>query len=535
MPSLSPKSSRRTGLELLVYVQRERFSFSLPFDGVVAIGRSEDNDIRVDQRSVSRRHLRLHLGPERLEIEDLDSANGTYFVSERRDVSPGDDTTGAGDDRRIPPHQRVPLGIGEMVRMGSVFLLVHRPNPTTLHEALRASASLGGTAIVVDPQVKRIHELGIRAAQSDITVLILGETGVGKEVLAETIHVHSPRCKQPFLRLNCAALSESLLESELFGYERGAFTGATTAKVGLLESTDGGTVFLDEIGELPLSTQVKLLRVLEDRAVRRVGSTRARKIDVRFLTATNRDLRREVARGRFREDLYFRINGVKLELPPLRRRHSEIEPLARFFLHEFCRRSNIPEPKLSPAAIERMLLYSWPGNVRELRNVMERAPFMVGEGYIQPEHIPRDDQSSLPPALMGVDDESEEHTDLHPVLVTSTPVGRFDETNALGPLVVPSAPAVRFDQRGQLDRSDGVEGRGPTRAAESGCEGAQAAGLEGAELPEGRLGERERVLRALEACGGNQTRAARLLGISRRTLVNRLDEFNLPRPKKGSR
>ncbi|MBN2195123.1 MAG: sigma 54-interacting transcriptional regulator [Polyangiaceae bacterium] len=470
-------------------MHRERFSFTLPGDGLVSIGRSAENDVRIDQRSVSRRHLQIHISSGRLEIEDLDSVNGTFFVSEHRGASGTEGVSPSRTDRRIVPHVRTPLACGEMVRVGSAFLLVHRPNPTTLSEALRATAPVGGTAIVVDPEVKRIYELGIRAAQTDITVLLLGETGVGKEVLAETIHAQSPRSQQPFLRLNCAALSETLLESELFGYERGAFTGAVTAKVGLLESTDGGTVFLDEIGELPLSTQAKLLRVIEDHAVRRVGSTRARRIDVRFITATNRDLRREVKQGRFREDLYFRINGVKLELPPLRMRASEIEPLARFFLHEFCARCKIPEPSLSPTAIERMLHYSWPGNVRELRNVMERAPFLVGEGYIQAEHIPREERPA-PSSGLADEHEFEDDTELH---ATDAPTAHLDRAAVFPP---PESLAVLHHS------SD----RNP---------------------------ERDRVQRALEACGGNQTRAARMLGISRRTLVNRLDEFNLPRPKKG--
>jgi DNA-binding NtrC family response regulator len=321
--------------------------------------------------------------------------------------------------------------------------------------------------VLVDEQMKRIYELAARAAQSDISVMILGETGVGKEVLAETIHYRSNRAAQPFLRLNCSALSETLLESELFGYERGAFTGANQARVGLLESTDGGTVFLDEIGDLPLTTQVKLLRVIEERSVIRVGGNKSRKVDMRFVTATNRDLGRLVALGKFREDLYFRINGVQIRLPPLRDRKSEIEPMARFFLSAFCQRSRVPEPELTPAAVERMLTYSWPGNVRELKNVMERAPFLCGAGPILPEHVPYD-TPAVEYMVTSVDD-SPENTDV-------------------------------FD----------LPGLQPAAGAD----------------------ERQRIMKALEACGGNQTRAARLLGISRRTLINRLEEYNLPRPKK---
>jgi transcriptional regulator with PAS, ATPase and Fis domain len=196
------------------------------------------------------------------------------------------------------------------------------------------------------------------------------------------LHRASPRRDGPFLRLNCAALPESLLESELFGHERGAFTGAHALKIGLLEATDGGTVFLDEIGELPLGTQAKLLRVLEERIVTRVGSTKTKRIDVRFVTATNRDLSKEVKNGRFRGDLYYRISGLVVRLPALRQRPSEVEPLARHFLRGFCERSGQPEPELLAPALERLKAHQWPGNVRELKNVMERAALLANHGVI---------------------------------------------------------------------------------------------------------------------------------------------------------
>src|SRR5690606_14186600 len=216
---------------------------------------------------------------------------------------------------------------------------------------------------------------------------ILGETGAGKEAMAETVHQRSPRRAGPFLLLNCAALSETLLESELFGHEKGAFTGAHSTKAGLLESTAGGTVFLDEIGELSLGTQAKLLRVLEERSVMRVGATKPRRIDVRFVTATNRDLTREVRAGRFRGDLYYRISGLVVRIPPLRERLTEIEPLARHFLTEFCTQLGQLVPELEPAAIEALLGYHWPGNVRELKNVMERAVLLAGSGPVTREHV----------------------------------------------------------------------------------------------------------------------------------------------------
>jgi transcriptional regulator with GAF, ATPase, and Fis domain len=187
--------------------------------------------------------------------------------------------------------------------------------------------------------------------------------------------------------LNCAALSETLLESELFGHEKGAFTGAHASKAGLLESTAGGTVFLDEIGELALGTQAKLLRVLEERSVLRVGATKPRRIDVRFVTATNRDLTREVRAGRFRGDLYYRISGLVVRIPPLRDRLSEIEPLALHFLAEFCEQLGQPVPELTASAIAALQSYEWPGNVRELKNVMERAVLLSGSAPITQEHV----------------------------------------------------------------------------------------------------------------------------------------------------
>src|SRR5262249_11577152 len=199
----------------------------------------------------------------------------------------------------------------------------------------------GGEIVVSEGAMQRLHCVVERIAAGMISVLIMGETGVGKELLAEAVHRLSPRAQKPFLRLNCAALSESLLESELFGHERGAFTGAGQTKPGLLEPARGGTVFLDELGELPQSIQVKLLRVIEARQVLRIGALKARPIDVRFVAATNRDLEADVARGTFRQDLFFRLNGISLVIPPLRQRVGEIAGLAQGFIAQACRQSGI--------------------------------------------------------------------------------------------------------------------------------------------------------------------------------------------------
>ncbi len=225
-------------------------------------------------------------------------------------------------------------------------------------------------------------------ASRDTTILVGGETGTGKSYLARLIHQTSIRRRKPLISLNCAGLSQDLTESELFGHERGAFTGAMEKKIGLFEAAVGGTLFLDEIGEMPKTVQAKLLRVLEEKKIRPVGGVREINVDVRLIAATNRDLEKEVEAGRFREDLYYRLNIFTLEVPPLRLRKEDIGDLARKFLREFDGES--PPPVLSSAAEEILLQYHWPGNIRQLRNVMERAAILaVSNGAILPMHLSR--------------------------------------------------------------------------------------------------------------------------------------------------
>jgi DNA-binding NtrC family response regulator/pSer/pThr/pTyr-binding forkhead associated (FHA) protein len=251
-----------------------------------------------------------------------------------------------------------------------------------------APQGLSERVVVADAAMVEVYSLARRLAAVQTTVLILGETGVGKEVLAEQIHRWSPRARGPFVRLNCASLPETLLESELFGHERGAFTGAERKKIGYLEAAHGGTLLLDEVGELPLGMQVKLLNVLESRVVARVGSTQPIPIDVRVLAATHRDLEDEVARGRFREDLYYRLSAFKLQVPPLRERPTEVALLADAFVRQLAAQSGLPAPAIGVEAFRALGAYPWPGNVRELRNAVEHAVVLAESGRIEPAHLP---------------------------------------------------------------------------------------------------------------------------------------------------
>ena len=238
------------------------------------------------------------------------------------------------------------------------------------------------------PAMRQVYKFISRVAPSDATVLILGESGTGKELAAHAIHRNSPRAAAPFVAIHCAALTETLLESELFGHERGAFTGALAQKKGKLEVADGGTVFLDEIGELSPTAQVKLLRVLQEREFERVGGTRALPVDIRVITATNKSLDKETAAGRFREDLFYRLNVVSLTMPPLRERTGDVLLLATFFASRFGQKLRSRGPGISPEARELLVRYEWPGNVRELANAIERAIVLGVGDVIAPEDLP---------------------------------------------------------------------------------------------------------------------------------------------------
>jgi len=554
------------GLVLLVYGARGFTSQPLPVRGDVVVGRDPDCDVHLDDPQVSRSHLVIHLDGE-LTLEDQGSANGTQLhgrtvearrahgfaigdpiqlgghvlVVQRGDVGDrlrrvhgpsylearleeecarvgreGGQFTlarisieGVGGHRALavlaaelrPTDIVATYGAGSYAvlfvgtpregaevilervqrRLGDAGLPARtvaatcprdgRSADTLVARVTRAlsgrtgpEASLHG--VVVSPQMQALYALAARIAASELNVLVLGETGVGKDVLAQHLHRASARAAGPLLRLNCAALSESLLESELFGHERGAFTGATATKPGLLETAAGGTVFLDEVGELPLAIQAKLLQVIETRQVLRVGGLTSRAIDVRFVAATNRDLGLQIDRGAFRSDLYYRLDGVSITIPPLRERIAEIVPLARHFLSQLPGGGAI---ELTPAAIQALTGYAWPGNVRELRNVIERAAVLRDDGPIDCDALPLDRMRSV------------------------FRVG--------GAAAAPAAP--------------------PT---------AEAPAL----APE-QAAERARIVDALARCAGNQSHAARELGIARSTLIARIELYAIPRPRPRKR
>ncbi len=243
--------------------------------------------------------------------------------------------------------------------------------------------------------ILQVRELIKRVAPTDTTVLIYGESGVGKEVVARLIHFYSLRKEQPFVELNCAAIPDTLIEAELFGYEKGAFTGATNSKKGKLEQAHKGTLFLDEIGDMSLSAQAKVLRVLQEKRFQRVGGTRTIEVDVRFISATNKDLQEEIKKGNFREDLFYRLNVFPIYIPPLRERREDIPLLVEEFLEEFAAKTGLGKKRLKKDAIEALIMYKWPGNVRELKNFIERLVIMSPQEEIGYEDLPLDFRKNL--------------------------------------------------------------------------------------------------------------------------------------------
>jgi transcriptional regulator with PAS, ATPase and Fis domain len=437
-------------------------------DAPLVVGRAPECDVQIDTQLLSRAHFSVTAGSP-VFVEDLRSSNGTKV-----------------NGRALPPGKPMPVDVGSLIEAGGIFFVLKDYVPDEAVPDSAAAARLAdpgadhaplAEVVVADDSMRRLHQLVELVARSNISVLVTGETGAGKEVISEAVHTRSARADKPFVSLNCAALPETLLESELFGFERGAFTGATQSKLGLIESAHEGTLLLDEIGEMPLATQAKLLRVLENGELTRIGAVKPRVVDVRFIAATNRDLPALVARGEFRRDLYYRLNGITIPVPALRERAQEIAPLAQHFLELAARRAGRRTPRLAPEVVPALRAHTWPGNIRELRNVMDRAMALCVGDQVRLSHVLLD-----PPMPDAV------------------------------PLAPASAPALTAAESA------------PARSASP--------------FPPGRLmridpeAERKLIEDALLRANGNQAKAAELLGVSRRTLINRLDEYAIKRPRK---
>ncbi len=433
----------------------------LPSKRLVVIGRSSEADLVVEDPSVSRRHAGLELG-DPIELTDLDSRHGTRLLGQR-----------------LRAHEPAVLAPGSAFELGAVTVLLDLVPSGKERDAPPPSRGVPPSVVVADPTMKRLWSLLEVVGPSELNVLILGETGTGKEVFTEAVVAASRRADKPLVKLNCAALSPALLESELFGHERGAFTGADRAKEGLIEAADGGTIFLDEVGELPLELQAKLLRVVEAGEVLRVGAVKPRRVDVRYVSATNVPLEEAVADKRFRADLLFRLNGFTLRLPPLRERRGDVLPLAEGFIARVAERQGIAAPRLSAEAQTLLEQHPFTGNVRELKNLLERAIALArGASELTPEHM-------------------------------------------------------LLDGRVEAARTEGAASVAVT-AAGAGGRGAPAVTTQPPPALEASMAsfERDRIVEALTAAGGNQTEAAKRLGVSRRTLINKLELHDIPRPRK---
>jgi two-component system, NtrC family, response regulator AtoC len=372
------------------------------------------------------------------------------------------------------------------------------PRPT-LYPAHETEATGRFGLVGQSSEIQGIFAIIEQVADTPSTVLITGESGTGKELVAKALHEHSGRKGEPFIKINCAAIPKNLMESELFGYEKGAFTGATSSKPGRFELADGGTLFLDEIGEIPVEMQVKLLRAIQESEFERVGGLKTIKVDVRLVTATNRDLEQETQRGNFREDLYYRLNVVPLQIPALRKRTGDIPLLVTHIIKKFNERLKKTISGIADDALAVLESHSWPGNIRELENVLERTIL-----FTKGERIERADLQ-----LAGASDLSPH---AHPAAATpgATPVP-------------PATPATSGTSAIDDDDDDAVVGEHPSSPSGS---------LKDIVRAETSRVERELIVKALDETGGNVTQAARLLKISRKSLQMKMKEFGL-RDKEG--
>jgi len=378
---------------------------------------------------------------------------------------------------------------------------------------LRTELGLVGNS----PEILQILETVEQVAATDISVLIFGESGTGKELIANAIHRQSKRSDKPFIVVNAGAIPEGLIESELFGHEKGAFTGAVGARKGYFELADGGTLFLDEVGEMPLPAQVKFLRILEGKDFIRVGGSNARAVDVRLIAATNRDLREAVERGEFRQDLFYRLNAIRIRVPPLRERPNDIPLLVKKFVTDFCWQNKIEFEGFSDAAMKIMQEFNWPGNVRELRNFVEML-IVIERGRRIDEatllrHLPRknDFARPLPVPTNRLSEEVEREFIYRALVDLKNEIAQLREL-ILGKYISP----MRRLKPGFEDQAF-VQDVSPAE------EGNEEESIESIENMEKRL-----IAEALQRTNGNRRKAAQMLKISERTLYRKIKEFDLP-------
>jgi DNA-binding NtrC family response regulator len=368
----------------------------------------------------------------------------------------------------------------DAIRAGAKEYLPLPPDEELIAAVLEAISQESHDVIHGSDAMRETLRIAEQIAPSNASVLITGESGTGKEVVARYIHQKSTRASKPFIAVNCAAIPENLMESELFGHEKGAFTGATQRRIGKFEEANQGTLLLDEISEMNVGLQAKLLRAIQEREIDRVGGTKPVKIDIRILATSNRDLLKEVKQGNFREDLYFRLNVINLNLPSLNARVGDIEPLSEYFIEKYSKANGMPTRKLNMAALAKLKAYSWPGNVRELENIMHRAVLMAQGNYIDADAL-----------MLPVQTSDRTATPVQPAAAALA-------SNNTAPDNTPNAP-----------RSSDMVGRTVEQV------------------------ERTLILDTLDHCLGNRTQAAQILGISIRTLRNKLKIYNDVMAKKA--
>ena len=386
-----------------------------------------------------------------------------------------------------------------------------------LLDAIREQIGLVGISAAIHQILQSIEQV----APTDISVLIFGESGTGKELVANAIHAISPRRDKPFVVVNAGAIPEGLIESELFGHEKGAFTGAIGSRKGYFEQADGGTIFLDEIGEMPLTAQVKLLRTLEGREYLRVGGSGARQVDVRVIAASNKDLAKEAASGNFRQDLFYRLNAVAIRVPPLRERQEDVPLLVKKFVTDFCQRNKISFAGFTDPAIERLSHHSWPGNVRELKNFVEKIIVIESGRRIDEStllrHLPQPASMDrrLPVPVNRPPEELEREFIYRALVDLKNEIAQLREL-LVGRYLLPFRRLKSGLGDAEVVSDSGVAPNGDSQPAPA------------SDFKSLDEMERSLIFQALERTAGNKRKAAKLLRISERTLYRKIKEFDLP-------